>query len=66
MVSYTFYLNLIAEVLIITSNDLSIIKRWNSLVVQGLGLHTLTAAGPGSIPGWGIRFHKLHSVAKNK
>ena len=27
----------------------------NFLVVQGLGLCTLTAEGAGSIPGWGIK-----------
>ena len=27
----------------------------NSLVVQWLGLHTFTAEGAGSIPGWGTK-----------
>ncbi|CAN0499760.1 unnamed protein product [Rangifer tarandus platyrhynchus] len=27
----------------------------SSLVVQWLGLHALSAEGPGSIPGWGIK-----------
>ena len=33
-------------------------NRWgfgNSLVVQWLGLCTLTAKSPGSIPGWGTK-----------
>ena len=30
------------------------VQLGHSLAVQWLGLHTFTAKGPGSIPGWGI------------
>ena len=31
-------------------------SQWgNYLVVQWLELYTLTAKGPGSVPGWGIK-----------
>ena len=36
----------------------------NSLVVQWLEFHALTTKGLGSIPGTGIRSHKLHSTVK--
>ena len=37
--------------------------KGNSLAVQWLGLHTLTAEGPGSIPGWGTRIPHPTSCA---
>ena len=45
---------------------LKITHLGNSLVVQWLGLHAFTAGGPGSIPGWELRSHKLGSAAKKK
>ena len=39
------------------------IRCRNSLAVQWLGLHAVTAKGPGSIPGRGTT-HKLRSMAK--
>ena len=38
----------------------------NSLAVQWLGLHSLTAKDPGSIPGQGTKIRKLRRVAKKK
>ena len=40
----------------------------NSLAVQWLGLHALTAKGPGSIPGWGMKIPQAtrHSQKKKK
>ena len=43
-----------------------LMNKGNSLVVQWLGLHALTADGPGSIPGRELKSHKLRSVAKKK
>ena len=37
---------------------------FNSLVVQWLEFHALTAKGLGPILGTGIRSHKLHSTVK--
>ena len=31
----------------------------NSLAIQWLGLHALTAKGPGSIPGWGTKIPQV-------
>ena len=39
---------------------------FNSLVVQWLEFHALTAKGLGPILGTGIRSHKLHSTAQTK
>ena len=40
---------------------------WNSLTVRWLGLHTLTAEGPGLIPGWGTKIPQAaHGAAKKK
>ena len=41
-------------------------SRGNSLVVQWLGLCTLTAEGLYLIPGWELRSHKLSSRAKRE
>ena len=41
-------------------------KKGNFLAVQWLGLHATTAGGPGSIPGWGTKLHKLSGAAKKK
>ena len=40
----------------------------NSLTVQGLGIHALTAAGPGSIPGQGTKIPQTapHWIKKKK
>ena len=39
----------------------------NSLAVQWLGLHALTAEGPGSIPGWGTKIPQaVQCDQKNK
>ncbi|TEA28579.1 hypothetical protein DBR06_SOUSAS2010227, partial [Sousa chinensis] len=35
-----------------------------SLVVQWVRLHTPSAGGPGSIPGWGTRSH-MHAKTKS-
>ena len=40
--------------------------RGNSLVVQWLGLCALTDKGPGSVPDWELKFHKLCGKAKKK
>ena len=32
----------------------------NSLALQWVGLHTSTAEGPGSIPGWGTKIPHAH------
>ena len=38
----------------------------NSLAVQWLGLHTLTAKGPGSIPGQGTKTPQAARCSKKK
>lgn len=40
--------------------------RGNFFAVQWLGLHAFIAKSPGSIPGWELRYHKLHGVTKKK
>ena len=38
----------------------------NSLAVQWLGLHTFTAEGRGSVPGWGTKIPQAEGQNKNK
>ena len=38
----------------------------NSLAVQWLGLRTLTAEAPGSIPGWGTKIPQASRSKKNE
>ena len=38
----------------------------NSLAVQWLGLHTFTAEGPDSIPGWGAKIPQAAWCSQNK
>ena len=44
-----------------TRSDQKVILNWlgNSLVVQWLGLYTLTAKGQGSTPGWGTKVPQM-------
>ena len=46
--------------------SVSFLASGNALVVQWLGLHASTAGNMVSIPGWGTKIHKLHSVAKKE
>ena len=40
------------------------VNHWNSLVVQGLGLHCFAAEGPGSILGHGARILQANRCTK--
>ena len=41
-------------------------RAGNFVAVQWLGLHTLTAEGPGWIPGWGIKIPLAVRSGQNK
>ena len=47
----------------LSHHTIRILHRGNSLAVQCLGLFTFTTEGWCSIPGWGLKPHKLHSAA---